>query len=98
MSKTFQISEVSGERRRLPQTTLSDQLANLRLTRIEAHSEPANAFIRSRPMHGLLMAIHQAYTAHYPLVLSPDHIWICIAQGLARHINEHSETLRSRLL
>ena len=27
-------------------------------------------------------AVHTAYYKHYPLVLSPDMIWQCVAQGL----------------
>jgi len=45
-------------------------------------------------LHGLLAAVHIAYDNHLPLVLSPDHIWLCIAQGLGIHINLNAEELR----
>jgi len=43
-------------------------------------------------------AIHLAFIWHYPLVLSPDIIWLVITQGLATHINQHSEELRSHFV
>lgn len=35
-----------------------------------------------------------AYTGHFPFELSPDTVWLCIAQGLAAHVNQNAETLR----
>ena len=56
------------------------------------------ALVECEPYHGFLMAVHEAYASHHALVLSPDHVWLLISQGLARHINEHAEQLRSRLV
>ena len=39
-------------------------------------------------------AVHTAYDNHYPLVLSPDIIWQCVAQGFAIHVNKNAEKLR----
>lgn len=39
-------------------------------------------------------AVHAAYARHYPLVISPDMIWQCIAQGFAIHVNRNAERLR----
>ena len=44
-------------------------------------------------MNGLIEAIHRSYSDHYPLVLSPDHIWMCIVQGFAAHVNLNAEKL-----
>ena len=38
--------------------------------------------------------VHMAYDQHYPLVLSPDAIWMCIAQGFANHVNQNAKKLR----
>lgn len=45
---------------------------------------------------GLISAIHAAWSYHYPLVLTPDALWLCIAQGLAQHVNfgDNAEKLR----
>eukprot|EP00737_Agarophyton_chilense_P000504 gb/GEZJ01000562.1/.p1 GENE.gb/GEZJ01000562.1/~~gb/GEZJ01000562.1/.p1 ORF type:complete len:308 (-),score=44.87 gb/GEZJ01000562.1/:588-1511(-) len=39
-----------------------------------------------------------AFANHYPLTLSPDHIWIVIAYGAAKHINKNAEALRERFV
>lgn len=43
--------------------------------------------------NGLLEAVTIAYNTHYPLVLSPDIVWLNICQGMAIHINENFESL-----
>lgn len=43
-------------------------------------------------------AVHVAFDQHYPLALSPDHVWLCIAQGFANHVNLHSDAYRDRLV
>ena len=43
----------------------------------------------------LAQAVHTAFYEHLPLRLSPDAIWITIAQGLALHINQDPEHHRS---
>lgn len=44
--------------------------------------------------HSLIGAVYQSYAGHRPLVLSPDMIWLCIAQGFSLHVKENSEDLR----
>lgn len=39
-----------------------------------------------------------AFDKHYSLVLSPDMVWLLIAQGISTQINEHAEELRDRLV
>jgi hypothetical protein len=48
--------------------------------------------------HALMQAIHQSYAEHYPLVLTPDSIWLTIAQGFGHHVNANAETLRKRFV
>jgi hypothetical protein len=43
-------------------------------------------------------AVHIAFFHHYPLRISPDTLWITILQGLAIHINEHSEEFRDKFV
>lgn len=42
----------------------------------------------------LVECVHQAFYRHHPIRLSPDVIWLTIAQGLAAHVSRHSEKLR----
>jgi DNA-directed RNA polymerase subunit RPC12/RpoP len=48
--------------------------------------------------NGLLGAVDAAFNRHYPLALSPDDIWLTIAQGFARHVDANAEALRSRFV
>lgn len=43
----------------------------------------------------LLAAVYTAFSEHRPLVLSPDAVWLTIAQGVAHHMAIHAERLRS---
>lgn len=44
--------------------------------------------------HPLIDAVHVAFSQHRPLTLSPDDIWLVIAQGFGHHVAENSEALR----
>lgn len=48
------------------------------------------------PCHanGFISALDYAYANHYPLTISPDDIWLTLAQSVAQHIDIHAETLR----
>jgi hypothetical protein len=46
----------------------------------------------------LMQTIHTCYADHYPLTLSPDNVWIAIAQGFANHINQNAEALRDKFV
>lgn len=48
--------------------------------------------------HSLVQAVYLAFSQHRPLVLTPDAIWITLAQGFAQHLNIHAEALRSRIV
>lgn len=49
-------------------------------------------------MNGFMRAVHAAYSEHFPLVLSPDDVWLTIAQGFAAHVNAHAAELRHRFV
>ena len=62
----------------------------------ESYSKPNGVPVEnSRGINAFVAAVNTAYALHYPLVLTPDAIWMCIAQGLAQHINANAEKLRS---
>ena len=48
--------------------------------------------------HPFIDAVHIAFSQHRPLILSPDAIWLLIAQGFSHHVAENAETLRPRLV
>ena len=66
-------------------------------TRPESHFKPdAHEWpvVETNGSNAFVSAVHTAYSKHYPLVLSPDHIWMCITQGLSQHVNANPEKLR----
>jgi len=56
---------------------------------------PDMVFLKNGNPNGLLATFHMAYADHFPLALTPDDIWITIAQGFARHVAENAEAMRS---
>jgi len=48
--------------------------------------------------HPLIHAVHVAFSQHRPLTLSPDAIWLVIAQGFSHHVTANAEKLRHRLV
>jgi hypothetical protein len=66
-------------------------------TQFEASGCNLDHFVASWP-HPLVGAVHHAFAGHYPLVLSPDDVWLCIAQGFAAHVDLHAEALRDRFV
>jgi hypothetical protein len=90
---TFAVSDVKHGQKVQPSTTLEESLT-LRSKRVfEAAACNVPNLIQSGA-HGFLAAVHRAFDLHYPLVLSPDDVWLCLAQGFATHVNLHAETLR----
>jgi hypothetical protein len=69
---------------------------------LEAYSRETRALLSPEVSggyaHGFVAAVNAAYNGHYPVVISPDMIWLLIAQGFAVHVREDAETLRDQLL
>ncbi len=60
--------------------------------------DPAYSTIPNYDFHPLVYSVQTAFSEHRPLVLTPDSIWITLAQGFAQHINNHAETLSSHFV
>ncbi|GAB2680542.1 DUF4419 domain-containing protein [Nocardia goodfellowii] len=60
--------------------------------------DPETPMLTPDGVDPLLSAVGRAFAEHRPLVLSPDAVWLTIAQGLARHIRLHAEQLREQLV
>jgi hypothetical protein len=48
--------------------------------------------------HHLIQAVHTSFSQHRPLALSPDNIWLVIAQGLGHHVAQNANALRHLLV
>ena len=60
---------------------------------MEDMNEYEGEIIETR-FHPFMNAMHTAYAKHYPMTISPDMIWLLIAQGFATHINQNGEEMR----
>lgn len=48
--------------------------------------------------HSFISGMREAYWHHRPITLSPDMIWVLIAQGFSHHVNANAEALRDRMI
>lgn len=95
---TFSVSPVAIERGRLPTIEQGECLRGRGFFAIEATSPAPAPYVDCQHTHGLVIAAHLAFCEHRPLVISPDMLWLCITQALARYVNSHAEVLRPRLV
>ncbi|GES92422.1 DUF4419 domain-containing protein [Rhizophagus clarus] len=64
----------------------------------ETPSKNHSVLEQTMTSHGLAAAILHAYNHHQHLRLTPDDIWLTIAQGVSHHINFNAEKFRSRFV
>src|SRR5690349_947659 len=91
---TFAVDEVQPVLDRMPTRTLGETLPGALVTAYD----PQLAVIDHGPTHAVLGAVHVAFAEHRPLVLTPDAVWLTIAQGVAQHVRLNAEALRPRLV
>ena len=65
---------------------------------VEAAGTNAGTVIQRPGTNALMNAALTAFAHHYPLVLSPDDVWLAIAQGFAVHVGLNAEALRGRFV
>lgn len=65
---------------------------------LEAMSDRGTVVVNHFPIHGLVAAADLAFRQHYPLMLTPDHIWLTVTQGLAAYIAQDPEKWRKRFV
>jgi len=67
--------------------------------RVEASSAQPDGVVRVCSDRNLFAeAVHESFYKHYPLILSPDVIWLTIAQGFGNHVNQNAQELRSKFV
>ena len=94
---TFKVDSVPTKTSPLPRVNLEQSIRRrIGGVKPEAFSKTTRPTISSGySTHAFVSAVDLAYAQHYPLVLSPDAIWMCVAQGLSQHINTNAEKLRN---
>jgi hypothetical protein len=94
----FAVDPVAAATKPLPTEKAKVSVERLLGTPVEACDSYSAAVVRQPGFHALIAAAHLAYQHHYPLTLTPDAIWLTLAQGLANHVNLHAERLRPLLV
>lgn len=95
---TFDVSDVALGAKPLPPVTASVALRSRIQRPVEACASNLPLLVGNEGLHGFVAAAHYAFMEHHPLVLSPDDVWLCIAQGFALHVDQNAETLRKRFV
>lgn len=95
---TFAVDAVKPAVLPLAEVGLAESLRGRLDAKVLGASHREARFVRPEATHPLLSAVHLAFSGHRPLVLSPDILWITIAQGLALHITRNAEALRLDLV
>lgn len=95
----FCVDDVRQIREPLPTQSAKLQLEQYLKTQLLtfSHSDGFQS-IQHQDIHPLAQAVHAAFSEHRPLQLTPDIIWLTLAQGFAQHVNNQSETLQSRFV
>ncbi len=91
-SITFDVEDVKPASTPLETAPFSSFASNFN-PHIEASSHQ-NEELVDFGSHAFLNALHRAYAEHRPFVLSPDMIWLLIAQGFSQHVNANARELR----
>ena len=93
--QTFKVDKVEQATSLLERTTVEEQVTKRVKVKCEALFHTEKEIVNVGGMDNKFVAtVHTAYSDHYPLVLTPDVIWMCIAQGFATHVNSNAEKLR----
>ncbi len=98
-SITFKVSNV--EKCNIPLSTVPSSEAYQFRTKHVCEGLPQFSEVDSLvpvSANGFLAAFHLGFAKHYPVVVSPDIVWLVLCQGLSTHIRQHSEEFRGNLV
>src|SRR5690349_19608503 len=94
----FDVADVKPSTERLASVDLKSNLDRTAQAKVLVCPQATKEVVRDADFHPLIAAAAFAFKQHYPLVLSPDIIWLTVLQGVAQHIQNHAEALRTRLV
>ncbi|MEU4222037.1 DUF4419 domain-containing protein [Actinoplanes sp. NPDC026623] len=90
----FAVDDVVPVVEALPTRALGELFADA----LAIGGDPVLPVLTPDGVHPLLSAVGRAFAEHRPLVLTPDAVWLTIAQGVAQHVRLNAEQLRPRLV
>lgn len=97
-SITFTVDDVIPGTKALPTHPVKEAIKGI----LSAPNSPLESWSRDTAellvappdLQPFLSAVTAAYHNHYPIIFSPDMIWLQILQGLASHVNANADDLR----
>jgi len=95
---TFPVSNVVTTTTPLEEVPAFEAIRTFLDRPIESCSQYSGKLVAGGPSHPLIAALHLAFADHRPVCLSPDIVWLVLAQGFAHHINANAEKLRPLLV
>jgi hypothetical protein len=95
---TIPVSPVTPAPEKMDALDRDAKTRSLLAKRVEAIYASDAKLVACDTIHPFVKAAHDAFYEHRPLVLTPDSVWFCLAQGLAHHVNLHVERLRARFV
>jgi hypothetical protein len=93
----FEVVDVKPSTETLPTMGFKEALERTTRARLLSPNKEQKV-LEQTDFHPLIASAFLAFKQHYPLVLSPDMIWLTVLQGVAQHVQNHAESLRSRLV
>ena len=94
MTTTFAVDRVQPALEPAPQAPLPGVFERLVGLPFLACTDVEASLLTQATVHPLAAAVYCAFAQHRPLILTPDAVWLTIAQGFAQHVNSHSKRLR----
>jgi len=95
--RTFAVSDVPAPEEPLESVSLAESLSMRYSVSAEASGCNLGNLVVGK-CNPFVDAARAAFSLHHPLVLSPDDVWLCIAQGFGTHVEQNAEALRSRFV
>jgi hypothetical protein len=95
---TFTVSDVVPAPAPLAEVTTLEAIKAFLDGPVESCSHYHGALVAGVRSHPLIATLHAAFRDHRPVCLSPDVVWLTLAQGFAHHVNAHAEELRPLLV
>ncbi|WP_437990713.1 DUF4419 domain-containing protein [Sorangium sp. So ce145] len=95
---TIDVAEVAPSTAPLPAFDEEATVQSLLVSPVEAAYRHRLPLVGRTDVHPLVQAAYMAYTQRYPLVLSPDVVWFCLARGFTLHVAANEAQRRQVLL
>jgi hypothetical protein len=99
---TLPVTKVTVPSSSLNMMSINERISHLSKSKLidqggsSAYKTPDIPLIVQGHPHGFIAAVTSAFKDHYPLSLRPQHFWLLILQGIAIHVDQNAEELRSK--